>query len=578
MKIKYRYYAVLVYILLSCSMLFSQETELIFEHVSIDLHLPNVEIRTIHQDKTGFIWFGTINGVQLYDGHQITRFTSNSNDSNSISNNSITKILETKDRNLWFGTERGLNKYDPKNGKFKRFLHNTKDTNSIYNNFINGIVEDKYWNLWVITNSSISFYDITTEKFKNYIINNKYGTFSFASKPTSIAIDLDGNLLIGYENLVLDYIFINDQTKEDALSSNFKYKRFHLNKSNNSEHYISCIYQSSDKKYWIGTEGVGFFSIGYENLKTALASNTNEIKINNYNSYFRSNSSFPKIITDIAEDKNKNIYLTSFGNGLYCYYTRYDNFKNFKHSRETITSLNSDFLYSVHIDRSDNIWIGTYTGGVAKYSPNKSHFEIYKANNGNQGLLKTNIVSAIYQDKEGIVWVGSREGITRIDRKKKSSESFSYTPSAQFNILANHIRSIAEDNNKRLWLGSRDGLHCFDKQSKKFIYNYNPKLYKVIAQNYIRALLFKDNILWIASYAGLVKYNVSNNQFVVYSNQPNDPTTLNDNSVWALHLDKFNNVWVGNRNGLSLLIKKPKNLLLSHLIIIDLILSRREAI
>jgi ligand-binding sensor domain-containing protein len=278
MKIRHQCFVVLVHILLSFSMLLSQETEPVFEHVSNDLHLPNVEIRTIHQDKTGFIWFGNINGLYLYDGHKITTFTNNLNDSNSISNNSITKILETKDSTLWFGTARGLNKYNPKDGKFKRFLNNPEDSTSIYNNSINGMVEDKYGNLWIITNSSISFYDITTQKFKNYIINNENKTFSFTSKPTSIDTDLDGNLLIGYENLVLDYIFINDHTKEDALSSNVKYKRFHLNKGNNSEYAISCVYQSSDKKYWIGTEGVGFFSIDYKNLKTDLKNNTDKIE------------------------------------------------------------------------------------------------------------------------------------------------------------------------------------------------------------------------------------------------------------------------------------------------------------
>jgi ligand-binding sensor domain-containing protein len=278
MNIKHQISAVLIYILFSFSTLLSQEIEPVFEYVSIDLHVPHVETRVIHQDKTGFIWFGTVNGLCLYDGTQITTFTNNPNDNNSISDNLTTKILETKDSNLWFGTGNGLNKYNPKDGTFKQFLNNPKDSNSIYNNSINGIVEDKYRNLWVITDSSISFFDITTQKFKNYITNNKNETFSFTSKPTSIAIDSDGNLLVGYENLVLDYIFINDTTKKGILNSNTHYKRFHLNKSNNSEYFISCIYQSSDKKYWIGTEGVGFFSIDYENLKTALNNNTDKIE------------------------------------------------------------------------------------------------------------------------------------------------------------------------------------------------------------------------------------------------------------------------------------------------------------
>jgi len=555
-------YQVLVYMLFSFSIIFSQntnlDTDLNFEHVYINTLLSNVSISTIHQDKTGFIWIGTADRLDLYDGKKFTSFYNNPNDTNSISNNRITKILEDRNGNLWIGTIEGLNRYNPKEGNFTRFLNNPKDSNSVHNNIIIGMVEDKYGNLWILTDSSISLYDRKTQKFKNYIINNKESVL-YSLKPTSIAIDLDGNILVGYENLILDYIYITEDPSN--IDFDIKHKRFFLHESNDKQDYISRIYQNSDKKYWIGTNGVGFFSIDYEELQKALQSNINKIKLNHYNSHFNNNNPFPKIITDICEDKNKNIYLTSFGDGLYRYNPNNNSFRTFKYDHKIKTSLNTNYLYSIYISKSDNIWIGTYNRGINKHSTNKTNFTIYHAEKYNS-ILQNNIVSAIYEDKEAILWIGSQEGISRVDRKTGKSQEFSYNKKR---FPLHRIRSIIEDNQQRLWIGSHNGLFCFDKRSNKFIDDYNPELYKSIVKNhfldnnYVRSLLLQNNILWIASYNGLVKYNLLTNKFIVYQNNKNDSTTINHDQVWSLYLDKFDNLWVGTRKGLNLFDQKTES-------------------
>jgi ligand-binding sensor domain-containing protein len=137
--------------------------------------------------------------------------------------------------------------------------------------------------LWVLTDFGISLYSKKTQKFKNYI-NNKE-SFLYNLKPTSISTDKDGNILIGYEDLIIDYIYITEDPS-DIVNYNINYKRLFLRKDNNKDNkkdYITQIYQSSDKKYWIGTHGIGFFSIDYKELQNALKNNTNEIKLNHYN-------------------------------------------------------------------------------------------------------------------------------------------------------------------------------------------------------------------------------------------------------------------------------------------------------
>jgi ligand-binding sensor domain-containing protein/signal transduction histidine kinase len=540
-----------MYKLFSFSILFSQEIEPVFEYVSVNADLAHFSVRSIHQDKTGFMWFGTLTGLYLYDGQKFVRL--NDPNSNSISNYPVMSILETIDDNLWIGTAQGLIKYNTKDGSFEWFLNNPEDPSSIGHNYVNGMVEDRYGNLWIITNAGISFYNTKTKKFKNYINDNK----EFTSNPISIALDSDGNVLVGYENSVLDYIFIEKEIIENnATRSNIKcFNRFFLDENDNKSH-ILCIYQSSDKQYWFGTYGSGFFSISYDELQTALQRNSNKLKCKYYNSYFKNhNNLFPTIITDISEDKNNNIYITSFGDGLYCYNHKNNDFKIFRYN-ELPGSLNSDYLYSIYIDKSDNIWIGTYSGGINKYSANKTDFKTYHAKRSNS-LLRSNVVSAIYEDEEEILWVGSREGLTKVDRKKRTSESFSNASKIQINIRqiniqsSNHIRSIIEDNNNRIWAGSASGLQCFDKKSKRFI-EYNPSLQKLTDGNYVRALALQNNTLWVASYFGLIKYNLSNNQFIVYKHREDDPTTIGDNHIWSLHLDRFDNLWIGHRKGLSL--------------------------
>jgi ligand-binding sensor domain-containing protein len=531
--------------------LHAQYQNINFEHVSSENNLFHFSINSILQDKTGFLWFGTRTGLNLYDGRKYIVYKTTNSDS-SISNELIRVIYETKDGTLWIGTEKGLNKYDRDKRIFLRYINNPKNQESICDDKINGMVEDKNGNLWIATSNGLSKYDKKSDKFINYYSLPDNPNSIQSNMVSAIAIDNDGNLLLGLSTLGLDYVNLS-KNHENGISKTLDIRHFSIKRASSSSVYISKILLDINNKIWIGTYGLGLFSVdksAFSNLK-----GKNIVQDLNVTAYqgnkIGSKNISNNMVTDIIEDNNGNLWIGTFGGGVNIYYKNRNEFEYFKYDNKNGSSINSDYIKSLFIDRSNNIWIGTYTGGLNKYSPNQNKFKVYRNIPGDKSSLKSNLITSIFQDKKGILWIGTRTGLNRLDREKDQCDLYVYGSKESINDPCNLIRSSCEDNNNKLWVGSHDGLHCFDIIKKKYILKYNEPLQKLLLKNIIRTIILDDeNNLWIGASGCLVKYNLSTNQFKKYIHIPNDPTSLNHNYVWSLYKDQFGNIWIGTREGL----------------------------
>ena len=332
---------------------------LTFQHLSIEHGLSQITVHSILEDNKGFLWFGTEDGLNRYDGYEFVVYRNNPNDPNSISDNFVWSIFEDSEKNIWVGTNNGgLNKYDYSTNSFTTYLNNSKSGE----NNIRVIFEDSKQNLWVGTNSAGVF-----KLDKN---NNKF--------------------VKALENL-----------------DNFS---------------IRAISEDSYNTIWIGTDVNGLFGYNYENNETthystsnsritsnsiwALTSDKHSKSTNTFTSFVNNdigNRPIDNNITSLAIDNNDNIWIATEG-GLSIYLTEKNEFINYKHSLSDIRSLSNSFLRVILKSKSNLIWIGTVGGGVNKLNLNKK-FNQFNHNPTDENSLSHNMIRAIEGDSRGNIWI-----------------------------------------------------------------------------------------------------------------------------------------------------------------------------
>ena len=504
---------------------------LTFEHLSIEHGLSQITVHSILEDNKGFLWFGTEDGLNRYDGYEFVVYRHNSNDPNCISDNFVWSIFEDSDSNIWVGTNNGgLNKYDYSSNSFKTYLNNSTSGE----NNIRVIFEDSKNNLWVGTNSAGLFkYDRNKDTFvkvlTDYIKNFSIRAIAEDDEKT-LWFGTDVNGLFSYEpinNTISHYTTINSK-----LSSNS----------------IWALTADRHSNIWIGTYNGGLNKFD---------------KTTNTFSSFRNNDSGNSLIdnniTSLTLDNNDNLWIATEG-GLSIYLAEKNEFINYKHSLSDLRSLSNSFLRVILKSKSNLIWIGTVGGGVNKLNLNKK-FNQFNHNPTDDNSLSHNMIRAIEGDSRGNIWIGTLgNGINRYDRKNNIFQRFNSKSSG---LSEDVVTSILEDDNKNLWVGTwGGGLNKLQFSSTNG--NYRIKridVHKHDARNTssissdIVQDIFEDSKgnLWVGTEDGLDYYNSKLDRFFHYKHDSDINQSISDNRIQSSCIieDRLGYLWVGTWNGLN---------------------------
>ncbi len=284
-------------------LLHAQNSNLQFDRLTTADGLSQSTITCIYQDYQGFMWFGTYDGLNKYDGYKFTVYQHNPNDSTSISNNFIWSIHEDAKKNLWIGTRDGLNQYDRELDVFHQ-LKSDSTKNSLSSNFIRTIIGDDYGNLWIGNNNNgLSYYNHTNKKFYKYL-HSKNDSGSLSDNSTNkIFIDSRSNLWVGTFGGKLNVLPAGKKQFEHI---NFRNESF-------SSSPVTSIVEDKNKFIWVGTQGDGFFKVHYiPNNKSKITHFIREPKNQNT---FSSN-----IILSLLIDKSGLLWIGTEDAGLNCYH------------------------------------------------------------------------------------------------------------------------------------------------------------------------------------------------------------------------------------------------------------------
>ncbi len=589
----------LIFAPIFCPNINAQSTDLNFERILSDKGLSQNTIHYILQDKQGYMWFATEDGLDKYDGYNFTVYKNNPNDSNSIPDNFIWTLYEDKSGNLWIGTNSGgLSKLNTKTEKFTNYRYRPNNSNSISNNNVRAILGDTKGNLWIGTEGG--GLDKLNVK-KNIFIHYKHNPKSHNSLSNNDVL----SLYIDKPNII--WVGTNKGINKFNIAKN-KFTNYHSSANNPqslSNNVVLSIYRDKSGLLWVGTlNGLNKFNEQENKFTRYLTEQNNSIDINNSR------------INSIHQDQY-NVIWVGTGSGLFRYDKKTKNFVGINRRSSNPGSISNNNVLSLYEDNSGLLWIGTAEDGIVKFDRERLKFLHYKHEPGNKNSLSHNTIRAIYQDKSGALWIGTLGGGLNIynkakdkfihylhDSKDKNSISdntlsaisrdkegnfwvgtwggglnevtnfsnnnynnlkfkhFYHSSFDSSTISDNVIQSIYQDSHGRLWIGTGLGLDLYDKNKNRFVkFVNNPGNSNSISNNLIQSCIHEDRSgnLWVGTWDGLNKILIGKNssieniklniKFVHYVNKPGDKFSLSDNRVISMYEDVHGNLWFGTYGG-----------------------------
>jgi ligand-binding sensor domain-containing protein len=551
----------------------AQSYDIQFDHISVEHGLSNFSISDIVQDQQGFLWFGTEDGLNKYDGYKFIVYKPEFADSNSLPASFVSRLYIDRSGNLWIVAGGKLCRYNAHSDYFELFTQILRNSDSLANKLITNIFEANNGVYWIGTASGLYSYELQSGNLTHHhditadsLLINGINILAFYE-------DKKGDLWIGTSD---DGIYRYDYEKKTFIN----YREDYQNLTGLSSNYISCITEDHQGLIWIGTnKGLNKYDRNSDTI-TRYGYNTNDS--------YKLTSDF---IFDIYADNKGTIWIGTFHSGLFQFQPESNQLFLFISDAEKSYSLSQDRIQCIYEDRSGVMWFGTYRGGLNRYSRHQDAFIRYRISESvysifidkhrnlligtnSSGLLRydkygnliqqyrhdprnprslsNNSVMAIYEDKSGELWIGTGDGLNLYDAQK--DRFLRYRPEKikpeQYGF---EVKTIYEDKAGNIWVGTKgNGLCCFDRVKKTFTYfQNNPTNPQSISNDHVWAIHADINDdLWIGTFGGGINlFNMKNQTFKRYLNDPLDPYSLNNNAVYSLYIDPKGYIWAGTFGG-----------------------------
>ncbi len=582
---------------------YAQEGKVYFRDITTENGLPNNTVFCITQDKQGFIWLATADGLVRYDGYTckiyphdpddpqsisqnalrsvfedsngnlwigtigeglnrfdhekeiFIRYKSDKNDSTSLSHNSSVKaIYEDKQGKLWIGTGYGLNLYDAQNDRFIRYTHNKNDPNSINPDAIHSIYEDSRNNFWVATTGGLELFNRKTGKVVHFRYNPIDPTSICGNNIRYMFEDSEGVFWVGttagYNHLIFegDKIIFNRVKSKDGRSFNCKtkkaydlYERKGSQKLTKTHHLTDFVDRQGN--IWIGTRFEGIM------LYTAR---------DGFFTYKYDPDDPEKLrfwpVDAICESTDGNLWIGVGREGLH-YYNRANNC--FTHFPLYYKSPNNQFpgnVWALKEDSYGDLWIGTFGFGVLKLDKKSGKLIHYMPEKNNPASFNSYVVRSIFEDSRQNIWIGTNgEGVNLYNRKNNNFSQIKMVEKSNAIIdstdYSNYVNHIYEDSKENLWFATRGGLYIYDrdnKTSRKWNPNWNDT---VIANNIYIEIIYEDSKgnLWFGAGNGLFLFNKEDDVFTNYKEKDGLPSSI----IKGILEDNQGNLWISTFKGIS---------------------------
>ncbi|MCX6238181.1 MAG: triple tyrosine motif-containing protein, partial [Bacteroidia bacterium] len=583
MKSQYLF-ALLTYVILLLltteSGIYAQPIQLQFNHLTPDNGLSSSQTTSVLQDFKGFVWIGTYDGLNRYDGLNFVVYKNNPADSTSLPDNLVRTIIEDHDKNLLIGTQNGLCLYDRKKDRFLNYMLDKASPLRGISCFILNIAEDSLGNLWLATSVGVIYFD----RIKNQIIQFKHdpnnpeslsndnvegvlidknnrlwvttrkglnlflpgtGTFRHITQAESNAGDLSNTFFIGivedregnlwFGSLEGIYVLINNP--EAKITNLIHFQHDDKDKFSLSSNWIKTLFIDDVGDLWVGTDNDGINLFDKENKRFW------QYRKDDYNSMSLNNES----IQAINQDRTGNLWFCTFAGGLNIAMKNRDAIISYQTLPGAPFSLSHNTVTCFLEDQNGQTWLGTDGGGLNLFDKQTNRFLHFNKDNSN---LSSNSILCMVEDSNNKIWLGTwAGGLVHFDGKTKSFTSFTTKNS---DIKDDNIYAIAVGDNDDLWLGSFDqGLINFKIKEKKFT-QYTPENSGLVNKMIIKLKKFSNGRFLIGSTNCFQIFSPVDKRFVTYIPDRNDTNSLSYPTTSDIQIENDSCIWIGTHDGLNL--------------------------
>lgn len=430
-------------LLLTCSLFSFQGIAQViiprFEALGVNDGLPHSSVFSILQDKTGFMWFGTADGLCRYDGHSLKAYRYNAIIPGEVSNNFVRgKIQEDKQGNIWYCNQAGIYKWEKFTEKIKRLR--PIEPSEFGNAYFMLVCLDSMGLLWMYNiKTGMCAYDENTGKIKRY----KLPVASDYDKINLESVTCDNN-----ENIKIH----PSSKKNDFLNFNVYNRAYTWQGLANVPHAILFGHASQILSY----DDKIIYRENFTGKCKIIPKQINKEKID-------------FISQDGIEDNYNRLWLTARGKGLMCFDKKYNQFSRFTHSNIKLKSLPFDLTTCLYIDRNDNLWIGMDGGGVARLDLKEPKFHIFPLQEGDYPLLQDYFTKCFYEDGKGRIWFGSQtNGLNIYDPVTLTLKNYKHSKENPHSLPGNVVSSIFCDREGNMWVGHNGGISLFEEKTASF--------------------------------------------------------------------------------------------------------------
>lgn len=583
MRVTRKHILLLLFLLPACLKGFSQQGQLQFTHLDVNDGLSHNQVNCILKDNKGFLWFGTMSGLDRYDGYSFKVFRHDVKDTTSLSDDYIKSIFKLPDNKLWVNTRNGSDVYNPltetfdrNSGAYLRSLH-------LPGQDVSKIVEGKDGNYWFIF-SGLGLFRFDTHSKNTIHVGTQAGNNSSIADDNiaDAGFDSAGNLWIIHNNGKLEELNPHDLRiiyRSDTL--------FNLIKAD-SQQYDLYIDRQND--LWIYATGTGSGVYYFNPLSHQLLHFTKESSRNRLNNdvvygitqdekgiiwigtdhgginlinkkdfsvgYLMHNPEDPGSLAQnsvyaLYKDNAGIIWVGTYKKGISYYNEIFDRFPLYSHDPNNIHSLPYSDVNRFLEDKSGNLWIGTNGGGLIYFDRKNNTYKQYLHQKHNANSLCNNVIVGLYLDKNNKLWIGTyMGGLDHFDGK--TFTHYHHINGDTTSLSNNSVWDIFEDTNNNLWIATLGGgLERFDERTKKFIHVLG-KADGSTQLSYVSVVTEdKSGNLWIGTAGGVEVMNLLTGKVTNYNYIPNDPNSLSNDNVNTIYQDSRGWIWIGTREGLN---------------------------
>lgn len=591
---KYKFFSFKVILLLALNLIFTirispqRLNEYSFFNFSSTNELSQNFINDLHQDKTGFLWIATKDGLNRYDGYNVEIFRHSRRDANSIAGNYINCIFEDSNGFLWFGTSTGLSRFDPVSSTFNNFLSSPNDSLSLSNSNVNAVCEDVRHRIWVGTTEGLNLLDSTSHTFSKFYRTKDVSKGLLHNNVRLLQADKNEGIWLGYDTDGLSYI--NPIEKKFDHFSSENYPDFI------PDQIIKSIYDDGKGNIFVTGSWNIFLKIEKSGMKLHNLYNAKIVRsINNFitessdSTIFIVNDRKISMLdlntmskTDLIDEEYKFphtfsinsltrttdgvLWIGTNGYGLYKLVPKRKNFKSILFPSSNGHGLTIRSVRTIYEDSDGDLWIGGYSSlnvirNFSSYNsstnPENLHVEEIRS-------LKNKNIYTIIEDPvdRNILWIGTEfYGLFKYDKINDKSIRIDLLPEYRGLIKGDQFFNIIADKNKNIWIAT-------DAEILKFTYNVlKPERYNFgeknpAEKNYSQYVtLFEDDNgrIWIGTKGnGIIVLNPSDMEYFRLQHNPDDENSLTSNSILFINEDRQGSIWIGTPMGLNKYNKKQK--------------------